>query len=95
MRLIDADALIDKKILLLDLRDDVRMFQDAVLLTDIINAPTIDAEPVKHGWWFKGIDGVYHCTRCGLEPLCWDDGTEVLSRHCPHCGTLMDGGNDE
>lgn len=55
----------------------------------------VDAEPVKHGRWFKGIDGVYHCTRCGLEPLCWDDGTEALSRHCPHCGTLMDGGNDE
>ena len=78
MRLIDADALIDKKILLLDLRDDVRMFQDAVLLTDIINAPTIDAEPVKRGRWENGT-----CPNCGQVDF-------SKPNHCPNCGAKMD-----
>ena len=92
MRLIDADVF--EVVALKDVSDE--FVEGARFILEMIDdAPTIEAEPVKHGRWFKGIDGVYHCTRCGLEPLCWDDGTEVLSRHCPHCGTLMDGGNDE
>ena len=55
----------------------------------ITDAPTIEAEPIKHGWW---------TTRAG-EVAFWDKcsvcGSEVLNRYphypyCPNCGAKMD-----
>lgn len=72
MRLIDADALIE----------DIKSFWDwdsidgitatTVLkqtMTDISNAPTIDAEPVRHGRWepYEFGDDTWHkCSVCGI-----------------------------
>ena len=51
-------------------------------------APTIDAEPVRHGKWERysaRIAGWVKCSECGnMEPpLC-------ATRFCGHCGAKMD-----
>ena len=90
MRLIDADALIE----------DIKSFWDwdsidgitatTVLkqtMTDISNATTIDAEPVRHGKWIDksgGIEGAWnHCSVCGERAI-------ELYDYCPNCGAKMD-----
>lgn len=54
----------------------------------IDDAPTIDAEPVRHGKWERysaRIAGWVKCSECGnMEPpLC-------ASSFCEHCGAKMD-----
>ena len=92
-RLIDADALLDA------MRDEE--FQTFVPLDEIDSvidkAPTIDAEPVRHGRWgetqvigYDGIHPVYGkpCSKCGYE-------TELYKpNYCPNCGAKMNGGKD-
>ena len=57
-------------------------------------APTIDAEPVRHGQWIEdGPDWV--CSYCGTE---FKDDIEFIKldydyympHYCPHCGAKMD-----
>ena len=51
------------------------------------NAPTIDAQPVKHGEW--ETKGGVHCTRCGWRPtgrIC-----DLFTDYCAGCGAKMDG----
>ena len=58
------------------------------------NAPTINAEPVRHGRWeykaSRASNGKlkWHCSVCGIIPLF--DGVAVL-KYCHHCGAKMDG----
>lgn len=81
MRLIDADAL------------PVKFWYGrffGVAEIDIVNAPTVDAEPVKHGYWRgKPIAGysTVGCSNCG------DVFLENSGRwnYCPTCGAKMDG----
>lgn len=52
-------------------------------------APTVDAEPVKHGKWgepFRNIYGekVYTCPECSYLVL-------KKENYCPNCGAKMDG----
>lgn len=66
-----------------------------------IDAPTIDAEPVKHGKWeeiseYNGWgDTHYRCSACGEE---WnlESGTpaENNMNFCSNCGAKMDGGEN-
>lgn len=57
---------------------------------DIYNAldaaPTIDAEPVKHGRWeqMKVFKSEYVCSECG------DLWPEEKSNYCPNCGAKME-----
>lgn len=83
MRLIDADALLEKLI------KTPRYFD---LKFDIDNAPTIEAEPVKHGEWkyYNYTDlnnpycGYYECTVCKQHE-------HTKHKYCPNCGAKMDG----
>lgn len=59
----------------------------------IQNAPTVDAEPVRHGHWlfYEEPDGYYHteCSECGQ----WCDEDVFLKgkwHYCPCCGAKMD-----
>ena len=96
MRLIDADALKDNAV-------DVelpfppfnkRSTEPIVFLYDIEDAPTIDAEPVRHGRWMnKGyITTAYgsidtgDCSACGAV----DVPIEPYDSYCPNCGAKMD-----
>lgn len=66
--------------------------QDAVLRA-IELAPTIEAEPVKHGKWVvTHIPDVFQCDYCKkatkMDELC---DSEILRAYCPNCGARMDG----
>lgn len=59
----------------------------------IDTAPTIDAEPVRHGRWlpeavsgYDGVNVVYArpCSECGYEER------RFVKRYCPNCGAKMD-----
>lgn len=80
MRLIDADAL-------------MRCIpnEDITSRFAVENAPTIEAEPVKHGKWqvneaFKYKDMT--CTACGWL-FEYYNGLEEDWNYCPHCGAKM------
>lgn len=87
MRLIDADAL--KEIELdFDTDDDCTLFCDA-----IDNAPTIEAEPVRHGEWEgNGLPAskLWHCSVCRrlTETAYYCD--HCYYSYCPNCGAKMD-----
>lgn len=91
-RLIDADALIPMmKYATTD--SEIGVFPIKIGFNAIIevinNAPTIDAEPVRHGKWigYAGTIG-NECSVCGK----WIDvlqGTAEMN-YCPHCGARMD-----
>ena len=83
MRLIDADALINtlnkEKI---EFNADINYF--------ILNAPTIDAEPVRHGHWiYFEQDNMFGCSKCAR----WMPRNNYL--YCPWCGARMNEVNDE
>ena len=100
MRLIDADALYDKV-------DESRYnngHKDGKIHTNhyaehnhfllmISDAPTIEAEPIRHGKWLLECepDGTPYCFHCSV---CDDDFSyiDVMSGYerCPHCGAKMD-----
>lgn len=51
-----------------------------------LNAPTVDAEPVRHGKWT-----IYkECSECCELALYNANEEFVLSKYCPHCGAKMD-----
>lgn len=88
MRLIDADALMDKACE--NLRDSDVL--DRIPPSFIDNAPTVDAVPVMHGVWEFPIlqdedenDPRCKCSECGSieTPL-------ARHRYCPNCGAKMD-----
>ena len=101
MRPIDADALLNE----LPLHPDggLRSFKNLEIMTrvreTIMNAPTVDAVPVKHGRWVKMTGmmppecrGHYECSECrwhirGPRDSCRKE--EELS-YCPNCGAKMD-----
>ena len=94
MRMIDADAL--KQTICLDQCGHMKETCDAEceLIAYITNAPTIEAEPVKHGKWFDAMVGelpVQVCDQCStFFPLAYTGGGH---HYCPNCGAKMDGGN--
>ena len=93
MRLVDADELILKH------GDDITNWDKpcAVYISSIENAPTIEAEPIKHAKWERAIrtdsNGFDTCWfRCSE---CYEDapknryGHDYFSKRCPRCGSHM------
>ena len=92
MRLIDADALLEKhKPIMGGIRVDA---------WDVYNAPTIEAEPVKRGRWVDAygdtvgmVNGVpwsdCWCEECG-ERLVGSGEYPAKGYYCPNCGAKMD-----
>ena len=102
MRLIDGDRLDD---VLEDFCFDYNGESDfnvgvrngVLIAKDIVQgAPTIDAEPVRHGKWIKENivltilppKSRWHCSRCGAINDGYDES--VLTPYCPNCGAKMD-----
>lgn len=81
--------LIDENVLLADKGNYVSsIWGNAITVMDIDQAPTIDAEPVRHGLWIEigadkhGRGGIQKCTAC--------DGTyPYRCKYCPNCGAKM------
>ena len=91
-RLIDANALLRHKRKMSGADFGGEFWDEAVLASDIKNAPTVDAvEVVRHGRWVKH-GRKWQCTNCKV--LMSIDGTpkENLLNYCPNCGAKMDGG---
>ena len=107
MRLIDADGLFnwgDKQ-----LKDAVKYGNKTAdqqswsystlmmyeVADEIEDAPTIDAEPVKHGKWLTTDAYPHHlyCSACYKTYLAnneWLDTLDVPTNYCPNCGAKMD-----
>ena len=102
MKLIDADALADNIAVLFErnqaLIDEWLMYQVEDTIDD---APTIDAEPVRHGKWIElntesGIFMTYDevkCSECGFDEYFFNKGWARF-KYCPNCGAKMEEVND-
>lgn len=78
MRLIDADEILKEKYL-----ESPHYCDYVVSVESIENAPTIEAEPVRHGKW-NLHDGKTWCSVCGKSNKAYNPP------YCPHCGAKMD-----
>ena len=92
MRLIDADAL-KKKARYAFKSNTGGHIPPMVSTDDIDNAPTIEAEPVRHGWWIEHewaeeenglLISNFECSAC-------HGWVRNESDYCPNCGARMDG----
>ena len=92
-RLIDANEILQSEHQHYDYMAD----EYYVLVRDIENAPTVDAEPVRHGHWiertkvypalFTDSTYIYECSNCGYMDT---HGANVEVPYCWHCGARMD-----
>lgn len=107
IRLIDANALVaDYRICggcknFKNCDGHVVMCDSARVRQAINDAPTIEAQPVKHGAWIYGEeewgrDGIF-CNRCGRfvpkDYEIYDKSDDLISdfKYCPSCGARMEG----
>ncbi len=89
MRLIDVDAMLTA--LCKNCGTSGRCIIPCVDYDMIVQFPTIDAEPVRHGRWIAQDNTYtrYMCSECESKN---HGGHE---KYCPNCGAKMDGENDE
>ena len=80
MRPIDADALLKKDEWLTWDGDSYNV----VHVIDVLCAPTLDVEPVRHGYWIEGRDGSCMCSECGKV------SRYEIGYYCSKCGAKMD-----
>ena len=83
MRLIDADALLNST------------DKESVHAWEIALAPTIEAEPIRHGSWIlyeSETDNRWRkCSVCGTaDEYINEYGAVAHRRFCPFCGAKMD-----
>lgn len=57
---------------------------------DVIEAPTIEAEPIKIGHWIEKGNGIAECDVCNRQNLYRQDGVGVCTKYCPSCGARME-----
>lgn len=77
MRLIDADALLER------MKRTNRYFN---VKFDIEEAPTIEADPIRHGRWERTSDGAARCTACKRKM----NPSQYGYAFCGLCGAKMD-----
>ena len=103
-RLIDADELIkvlDDTLAEQSKDADIRELLQKSLLVGfakqvIEDAPTVDAEPVRHGHWCvtQAYPHTVYCSECfkrfaQAHWAVWEDGS-LPRDYCPNCGAKMD-----
>ena len=69
-------------------------------LDAVVDAPTLDYAPVRHGEWLEQEDfcgdTYYTCSACKNDWVCIDGTTAENGMHyCPNCGARMDGGRHD
>lgn len=101
----DANDLISRSALLEAIRGDHPPFYDGQDVANwqekcINEAPTVDAEPVRHGKWLFSDYDYFTCSTCGGQYFTGADSTKDAKAmlennayypYCPHCGARMDG----
>lgn len=90
MTLIDKAALLNRIATEVHYDSERSLEMYAKLLNEINDAPTVDAEPVRHGHWKKSQIYPYAvvCSRCGTV-------FELGTSYCGECGAKMDEVRDE
>ena len=83
-RLIDVDKLPYEK-----MEISATSEEWCVRLSDIENAPTVDAVPIRHGEWIFGETMHHEWMKCS-ECLKSQTPTGCFT-YCPNCGAKMDG----
>lgn len=66
----------------------------AIVKKDLIDpAPTIEAEPVRHGHWIYHPDDLFPCESKQECSICHAKELFTLNNenYCPNCGAKMDG----
>lgn len=107
MRLIDADKLLADNGLGHECNDceqntyecgNYRRYTLMSFCEMVDTAPTVDAAPVRHGYWvWHESDYEYECSACGCRfdyertYLLFDHDFEYAN-YCPNCGAKMIGG---
>lgn len=92
--LISRKALLEKTETIYAEVDNVLMTMSVVTRPDIVMAPAVDAEPVRHGRWRHLGGDEWRCTICG--EVIHTEGTEKPEdKYCRECGTRMDGEDDK
>lgn len=99
MRLIDADIL-DKALTSLRFTADGKLahwgdrkewcLHGSEIETLIANAPTVEAEPIRHGEWLDS-NAMYDIWRCSVCRESIDMEERPAYKYCPHCGARMQG----
>lgn len=96
MRLIDADALKEQ---IPETREDIfencrrcTLLDASEVLGIIDEAPTIEAEPIRHGQWeLSPFDGNWTCSKCGNKIRIYPYHNDMKNmNYCPNCGAKMD-----
>ena len=89
MRLIDADELARDhcKDCSLDVQNSCKTDPVCASLMWIVNAPTVDAEPVRHGKWIVENEESIRCSECCFNRA----NIKMPLDYCPKCGAKMDG----
>lgn len=97
VRLIDANKLLKEKIKIYVPPEDPEETWcfgydiEVVSVEDVKNAPTIEAEPVKHGQWERTPDGAARCTACKRKM----NPSQYGYAFCSLCGAKMDRRNNK
>ena len=105
---LDARALDDADFLIGINRDLAQFDKDCKQnAVDMLKkAPTVDAEPVRHGKWIEGkakniktgeVRLVRKCSECESGYFIYDflNSVDEIPSYCPHCGAKMDGDKHE
>jgi hypothetical protein len=91
MRLIDADALLKiyknwlPQLIKPEDAGDRNGVETCIAVLE--DAPTIDAEPVRHGRWELVHKELSECSACGMIR---NIRTQFAWAYCPNCGAKMD-----
>lgn len=93
MRPIDADALKERLVKILNPGKDVKLetYIDQIVTAVIDEAPTIGTEPIRRGQWEKGCI----CSECGYGFGPKNASMKHCYNYCTKCGAKMDGGAEE
>ena len=65
---------------------DIPLYKASDIYSVLDAAPTVDAEPVRHGKWIKKNESsrIIKCSECGREKV-------FEENYCPNCCAKMDG----
>lgn len=94
--------LIDRKHLIKNLNRFAPEHYSALINSLILKEPTVEAEPVRHGFWIKYPDTLSHdidcvdeddviCSECGKTVVLISQTSSKSYKFCPYCGARMDG----
>lgn len=95
MRLVDADVLLNGLdsicVEKMNSKNPCPLVCTLCPLSDMLdvieNAPTVDAESVRHGYWIENDNGTYSCSECHS----WIPNEQhYYARYCLYCGARMD-----